>query len=294
MVLVLPDDAEVPDTVGSDAVAGVSVAVGDDAAPAVVAVVSDDPAHAVSTVTIPTTPINPIRLMPQVLSTRYFLAGDNIEPFLGLCQAAGMARRGRPQLHSDESILEAALDAFAALGYEAMSVRALNARLGLSHETITQRFGTKEELYYAAVRRGLEHFLADLSATLGRHPSPIDDLSTLRAMVRGFMVGASRRPAIGRLLVHEGLRDSDRLDFIATVGFESSMGELATLLQRLQHDGVIRPTTTRALFFLAEAGAAPFNRDALSRAFDPIDGHLDPEAYVDWVTEVIMRGLRPD
>ena len=54
---------------------------------------------------------------------------------------------------------EAALESFAAQGYDAMSLRSLNAQLGLSHGTISQRFGTKERLYFAAVDLGFTSFL---------------------------------------------------------------------------------------------------------------------------------------
>ena len=51
--------------------------------------------------------------------------------------------RGRPRIRQDDEILDAALRAFASQGYDAMSLRSLNAELGLSHGTISQRFGTK-------------------------------------------------------------------------------------------------------------------------------------------------------
>ena len=211
-----------------------------------------------------------------------------------MCQHHSHVSRGRPPLYSDETILDAALKAFAEAGYDAMSVRALNAQLGLSHEAVSQRFGSKHELYLAATRHGLELFLAELAEAIGDHPTDADDLVVVRATVRGLMVTAARRPAIGRLLDHEATRGSDRLDFIVTVGFEARMVELAGRLQRLVHAGTIRPTTIRGLFFLAEGGAAAFNRTALSDAFDPIDGPLQPDAHIEWATEVITRGLLAD
>ena len=43
--------------------------------------------------------------------------------------------RGRPRIRDDDEILRAALHAFAEHGYEGMSLRTLNAEMGLSRGT---------------------------------------------------------------------------------------------------------------------------------------------------------------
>ncbi|MBU6227946.1 MAG: TetR/AcrR family transcriptional regulator, partial [Acidobacteria bacterium] len=50
--------------------------------------------------------------------------------------ASAAPGRGRPKLHSDEAILEAALRLFATHGYDGTSLRSLNRELGLSHSAI--------------------------------------------------------------------------------------------------------------------------------------------------------------
>ena len=67
---------------------------------------------------------------------------------------ASAETRGRPRLRRDDEILDAALLAFASHGYAGMSLRKLNSELGLSHGTISHRYGSKERLYYAAVDHG--------------------------------------------------------------------------------------------------------------------------------------------
>ena len=63
---------------------------------------------------------------------------------------------GRPRTIDDETVLLAALRAFAAQGYDGMSVRTLNAGLNISHNTLHQRFGSKEGLWKAAVEHGFK------------------------------------------------------------------------------------------------------------------------------------------
>ena len=98
-------------------------------------------------------------------------------------------RRGRPRLVDDDALLGAALHAFAANGFDAMSVRSLNAELGLSHAAVSQRFGTKEELFAAAVGHGLDLLLSDIDAVQRRLLAAAAG-TTARVMTEGFVAGA--------------------------------------------------------------------------------------------------------
>jgi AcrR family transcriptional regulator len=203
--------------------------------------------------------------------------------------------RGRPRIREDAEILEAALRAFAAQGYDAMSLRSLNAELGLSHGTINQRFGTKERLYYSAIDRGFATFFADIDRrrddVFGTR-TPVDDLEDLRVTIRSFLGAAQRRPELGRLMNQEGLYVTNRLDYIVENVLVPLFGTIGALLDRLRSSGRIRPITTRALFFLVGHGAeAPFTLTALSGAFDRFDGPLDPDRHAEDMTDLIMRGI---
>ena len=205
-------------------------------------------------------------------------------------------QRGRPRLYSDDEILDLALQAFASQGYDSVSVRSLNASLGLSHGTISQRFGTKERLYYAAVDHGFTEFVADVEreATVAlsevRNPQALDQL---RATILGFLRSARRRPELGRLMNQEGQEPTERLAHIVDSVLVPMMTTTGTLLNSLRDEGVIRPITSRGLFFLVTHGAeAPFTLTALSDVFDAIDGPLDPEAHSLMMADVLIAGLR--
>lgn len=201
---------------------------------------------------------------------------------------------GRPRLHDDAEILEAALRAFSDHGYVAMSVRALNAELGLSHETISGRFGSKRQLYAAALDHGVAGFFASLARERAAQPAPSSDLDDLRATIRSFISVAASHRELGRLVNQEGLTASDRLDDIVRTALEPGTRPLVDLVRRLDDAGLIRPTSARELFFLSQAAAAAFTHPALSAAFDGIDGPLDRELHIARMTNSIVRGLRPD
>ena len=204
-----------------------------------------------------------------------------------------MSRPGRPPLQSDDTILEVALRSFAKFGYDATSVRALNAELGLSHETITQRFGSKAELYRAAVSRGVHQFVVVFDHEIASR-RPNNDLEQLRATVRALMIAMSQHITLGELLNHKGIGASERDTLMTDIGLAERMLEVAGLLHRLQSESLIRDVQLREIWFLAQGATAPLHFDALAQMFDPIDGPIDRELHIERMTDAIMRGMRID
>ena len=201
-----------------------------------------------------------------------------------------MPGRGRPPLISDEAVLEAALTAFAASGYDAMSVRALNAQLGLSHETISKRFGPKPDLFRAAVRFGVGRFVEDLDREIGPG-EPDDDLAQLRGIVAAFMVTTTLHPTLGELLHHEGIDEAARVVLVDETGLGERLTSVAALLYRLHAAGRIRKTHLRELWFLAQGAVAPLRFEALARMFDPYDGPVERDELVVRMTDAVMRTM---
>src|SRR5262245_60334837 len=105
----------------------------------------------------------------------------------------GRPPAGEPTL-TTERLLDAALDAFADKGYDGMSVRELARTLGVSHNLIPQRIGTKADLWRAAVDRGFGQLIAALATALQDDPG--DDLGRLRAVVVRFIEANATRPAL--------------------------------------------------------------------------------------------------
>ena len=202
-----------------------------------------------------------------------------------------IARKGRHRILSDEAILQAALEAFAAEGYGAMSVRQLNISLGLSHETVRQRFGSKRELYFAAVDFAISSFFTLLFEERGILGDASSDLQDLRYIMRSFMTASIKFPLLAHLVHHEAIHTSDRLDYIFTTGFIPGMKFYAETLDRLVNDEVIYPISARDAFFLVDGGLSPFAQVGLSRAFDAVSGPVDECTQVDRFLDFVFRGL---
>ena len=124
-------------------------------------------------------------------------------------------RPGRPGADTaaptgEESILRRGLEAFAELGYERASARELARRLGVSHNFINDRYGSKAAFWRAVVDSVMGGHLAPLP----RKDPALDDAEQLRQIIADFHRGAVDKPLIGRIIVDEFSRDSERLDYL--------------------------------------------------------------------------------
>ncbi|MCG7206608.1 TetR/AcrR family transcriptional regulator [Streptomyces arenae] len=207
------------------------------------------------------------------------------------------SRAGRPPAElapaTLDEILGGALRMFADKGYDGASVAALNRQLGVSHNLIHQRFGSKEQLWYATVDWAFGGIAAELL------PEADDTsggpLEQFRRTVRRFIHVHAHRPEILRLLTVEGVTDTPRLDHLYERHIEPMLEIVAAPLQRLMDEGVIAPVPRRTLHFLVAHGAsAPFSLIGLARRIGPGDP-LDPQAvaeHADVVADLILAGLQ--
>ena len=125
--------------------------------------------------------------------------------------------RGRPvaveeAAPSDAEMLDAALEAFAEHGFAGPSVREMARRLGVSHNLIPQRFGSKERLWYAAVDHGFSTLLVEL-LPVAEADQP-DDVRQLRAWMVRFIEANAARPALLRIINREATSPGPRLDYL--------------------------------------------------------------------------------
>jgi len=200
--------------------------------------------------------------------------------------------RGRPRIHEDDVLLEAAFRAFAADGYEGMSVRTVATELGLSHGALNRRFGSKWNIFEAAITHGFANMIAAMQAERAARPAPADDLAAVRELIRSFMVVNETRPEFCQLMNMEGLRRTPQLELILQQSLGTLVPDFSALLRRLEAAGVIYPISMRALFFLVAHGAeAAFSLTGISSYFDDLDGPLDARAHIEAMTDFIMRGI---
>lgn len=206
---------------------------------------------------------------------------------------------GRPRAQdaplSVDEMLQAALGAFATHGYDGVSVSALSRELGVSHNLLHQRFGSKEGLWYAAVDWGFGGLADELAKAAD--PTLTDPLDQLAVILRRFLEVSAERPELVGLMNLEGRERSERLTFLFDHYVEPLVAPIGRLLEHLAGEGRVRPISARTfLFLVAHGAAAPFTLEALARELDPADP-FDPAeqaAYIESVIDMLIAGIRLD
>jgi AcrR family transcriptional regulator len=188
-------------------------------------------------------------------------------------------RPGRPPsdapVPQSEQILERGLEAFAELGYEAVSVRQLNARLGMGHTFIHDRFGSKKAFWTAVVDYAIGRVTQEVGTALGQDQEGQDDVARLIAGVQAFHRAAARYPHLTRLVDYEAARESPRLAYLYRL--MSPLNDAARpLFERLVRQGQLRDVPWYLFHFAVTKPLAMYSQAPLARLFgrpDEADDH---------------------
>jgi TetR/AcrR family transcriptional regulator len=183
--------------------------------------------------------------------------------------AQGRRGPGRPPADAPlpdlEEILQRGLEAFAEVGYEAVSVRQLNERLGMGHTFIHDRYRSKEAFWRAVMESAVGHLTDEVMAAFDREQST-DDLARLTASVRAFHQAAARRPHLTRVIDYEAARDSARLAYLYTL--MSPLNAAARpVFDRLVRQGTLRDIPWYLFHFAVTKPLAMYSQAPLGRLF---------------------------
>ncbi len=177
-------------------------------------------------------------------------------------------RPGRPPsgapVPQPSQILERGLEAFAELGYDAVSVRQLNERLGMGHTFIHDRYGSKKAFWTAVADYAIGQVVQEVQAAVGREGE--DDVGQLIAAVQAFHRAAAHHPHLTRLVDYEAARESPRLAYLYQL-----MGPLndaaRPLFERLVRQGKIRDVPWYLFHFAVTKPVAMYSQAPLARLF---------------------------
>jgi TetR/AcrR family transcriptional regulator len=211
-----------------------------------------------------------------------------------------MARRnprGRPPAAeapaSLTDMLSTALRVFAKFGFEGTSVAALNRELGVSHNLLHQRFGSKEALWYASVDWAFGRIADEI--TVDEERAEHDLMEATKVTIRRFLQVHARHPEMLRLVSVEAASESPRLTYLYEAHVAPLHARLTAPLKSLVDRGVLREVDIRSLHFLVAHGAtAPFSLVPFAQMLNSVDP-LDPDAvreHADFVAEMVVAGLR--
>lgn len=190
------------------------------------------------------------------------------------------------------SLLPLALETFADLGYEGASMRDLCRRLGVSHNLLHQRFGSKEGLWYAAVDHG---FLALASGLVLESEADEyeDDLVRLRVLMIRWLTLTAESPALVKIINQEASTGGPRLDYMFDRYIWPVTKTVSRFLRKLEAEGRVRHLDAGTWHFLMVHGAGgPLSLRALAARFG---GRPTTEAevhrYAAEVVDVLLSGI---
>jgi TetR/AcrR family transcriptional regulator len=194
-----------------------------------------------------------------------------------------------PAVPDEESILLRGLEAFAELGYDRASARELARRLGVSHNFINDRYGSKAAFWRAVIDSALT---AQLMGLPQADPA-LDDAERLYLIISGFYRSAVDTPQVGRVLVDEFSRDSERLDYLYEQYIAPTLQLMVPSIERLVASGRMAPVPLDVLFFAVIPPVSGMLEGPLARRLGRPDD-ASPErltATAETLATLVVNGL---
>ena len=206
-------------------------------------------------------------------------------------------RRGRPANDAasavrESDVLDLAFSAFAERGYEGTTVRELAKLLGVSHNLLNVRFGSKAELWRRAVDSRVQRIAPPVMAAFDA--PDLDDSGRLRALVHSFCAWAADNPEYVGLANVEGRRATWRIDYLVEAYILPFKLQLEGLLARVAATRPVSALSSTALMVVIVQGAGNYFAaqpmlERLGAAGEIAPGHA--ERQVRAFADFILAGL---
>lgn len=200
-----------------------------------------------------------------------------------------MVERAQQREKTRQRIVDVAVEVFASRGFRAASTRAIAARAKVSQGLITYHFGSKAELWKAAMGRVFDDLRAGFRVALDGDGAG-DPVARVRDAVRHYVRFVAAHPELFRVMVEEGKRPDARMRWLVDTHLKPIYAGFARLLAALGPTG---PGAHPAHVYYAMAGAASL-MFAVAPECQRLTG-LDPKSpeVVEAHAEMLVRLLVP-
>jgi AcrR family transcriptional regulator len=186
-------------------------------------------------------------------------------------------------------ILDGALEAFAEAGFEAMSVRELTRRLGVSHNLVHHHFGSKQDLWRAALDHGVGSTAGELAELLSQSVGSPRSRQVLHQVLESAIALLTNRPQVARIFADESARPGPRLDYL----YDQFLGPLVAILSRFLSEsrayGVRDVDSRVAALFVLSSASAQFTHAALADKLGI--GRGSDVGYTHALVDLVLGGL---
>jgi AcrR family transcriptional regulator len=197
---------------------------------------------------------------------------------------------GNVELAVRGRLLDAAIRSFAALGFEGASLRMIAQQAGVAFQLISYYFGTKEDLWMAAVNYLFEERMKSARATF----SPARDYEDqLREWVRIAISFSIQEPELRQILCQECLARSKRYDSHLKPLLKDSAPYFSFFFDQAAQLSV-RPRLSTKEALLVLRGIMVLSAVAPDEITSIIESRLDSprtiDVLVDFVVNLFLRG----
>jgi len=189
-----------------------------------------------------------------------------------------------------ERILAAALDLFSERSFEGASTRLIAERAGVQQPLLAYHFGSKEELWRAAVGQLFD----DLAQSLGGRIfglRGVEHTAVAKLVVADFVRFSAANPQLHRIIMQECKVDGERLRWLVEQHIRPLFEGTVAMLEPLVAAGKVRDVPAVHLYYLITgAGATMFVLAPECRLLSGVDP-LDPseiERHVDAVVSMLF------
>lgn len=205
--------------------------------------------------------------------------------------------RGRPRCQqaalSREKIIERAFLAFAELGYEQVSLRALAKDCGISDSLLHHHFGSKQQLWQEAADNYIAPLMATLTTNLETLAANDRPAQALRQNLPQSLKNMVSNTAALAFIFREGDQNNERSDYLRQRYMRPYLNRLDALFNQAVLDGDFRPIPPAARHVLIMG----FLRSMVIPAHlqDELAPHLSsPEqthALIDHIALLLLHGF---
>lgn len=165
-------------------------------------------------------------------------------------------RAARPSADTTrDRILTAALDLFSERSFEGATTREIAGRAGVTQPLLNYHFRSKDELWRAAID-GLFSELSDTLAARLDGLRGVDEPTTMRLLVREFILFSATHPQVHRIITQECKTDGPRMDWLVERHIRPLYETTARQLRHMSERGLLPDIPVEHLYYII-TGAGP-------------------------------------